>query len=93
MCFSISSTNSIPLVEYKAGENSLLVIECKSYLGNPGVRFHGFDGSNEKAAGRFKLFNKPRYERSYSIVSKNNWLKLDHAPLIPPSLCVSHAAA
>ena len=33
------------------------MVECKSYFDNPGVKFHGFDGSNEKAAGRFKLFN------------------------------------
>ncbi len=50
----------LDVVAYKAKENSLLVVECKSYLDNPGVRFHGFDGSNEKASGRFKLFNKPR---------------------------------
>lgn len=48
----------LDVVAYKAQQNSLLVVECKSYLDSPGVRMHGFDGSNEKAAGRFKLFNK-----------------------------------
>lgn len=48
----------LDVVAYKASENALLVVECKSYLDSPGVKFHGFDGSNEKAASRFKLFNK-----------------------------------
>jgi hypothetical protein len=50
----------LDVVAYKASSNALLVVECKSYLDNPGVKFHGFDGSNEKAAGRFKLFNKSK---------------------------------
>jgi hypothetical protein len=50
----------LDVVAYKAKENALLVVECKSYLDNPGVRFHGFDGSNEKAADRLKLFNRPK---------------------------------
>ena len=49
----------LDVVAYKASENALLVVECKSYLDNPGVKFHGFDGSNVKAASRFKLFNNP----------------------------------
>ncbi|MGF6428357.1 hypothetical protein [Bradyrhizobium elkanii] len=48
----------LDVVAYKAAQNSLLVVECKSYLDSPGVKMHGFDGTNEKAAGRFKLFNK-----------------------------------
>ncbi|MGY3449490.1 hypothetical protein [Bradyrhizobium sp. USDA 4353] len=50
----------LDVVAYKANENSLLAVECKSYLDNPGVRFYGFDGSNEKEANRFKLFNRPQ---------------------------------
>lgn len=38
----------IDVVAYKAQNNALLAVECKSYLDNPGVRFNGFDGSNEK---------------------------------------------
>src|SRR5258708_36327349 len=50
----------LDVVAYKASENHMLVVECKSYLDSPGVKLHGFDGSNEKAASRFKLFNKPK---------------------------------
>jgi hypothetical protein len=49
----------LDVVGYKASENALLVVECKSYLDSPGVKFHAFDGSNQKAAKRFKLFNQP----------------------------------
>jgi hypothetical protein len=48
----------LDVLAYKAQQNALLVVECKSYLDSPGVKSHGFDGTNEKAAGRFKLFNK-----------------------------------
>jgi hypothetical protein len=50
----------LDVVAYKATDNALLVVECKSYLDSPGVRFQGFDGSNEKASTRFKLFNRPK---------------------------------
>ncbi|SRR6266404_128553 len=50
----------LDVVAYKASENRLLAVECKSYLDSPGVRLRGFDVANEKDAGRFKLFNKPQ---------------------------------
>ena|SRR5215208_2318401 len=50
----------LDVVAYKPSQNQLLAVECKSYLDSPGVKLHGFDGSNEKAAARFKLFNKPK---------------------------------
>jgi hypothetical protein len=50
----------LDVVAYKACGNHLLVVECKSYLDSPGVSLRGFDASNEKAASRFKLFNKPK---------------------------------
>lgn len=48
----------LDVVAYRAKQNALLVVECKSYIDSPGVKIHGFDGTNEKVAGRFKLFNK-----------------------------------
>ncbi len=47
----------IDVIAYKANTNSLLVVECKSYLNSPGVRLSAFDGSSEIHATRFKLFN------------------------------------
>jgi hypothetical protein len=48
----------IDVVAYKGSTNSLLVVECKSYLNSPGVRFSSFDGSSEREADRYKLFNE-----------------------------------
>lgn len=48
----------LDLVAYKAKSNELLVVECKSYLDSPGVRFGGLDGSQPKEAKRYKLFNE-----------------------------------
>jgi hypothetical protein len=50
----------LDVVAYKASDNSLLAVECKSFLDSPGVKLHAFDGSNAKAAKKFKLFNKPQ---------------------------------
>jgi hypothetical protein len=49
----------IDIVAYKGGENILYVVECKNFM-KDGVRASAFDGSNNKHAVRFKLFNKPK---------------------------------
>jgi hypothetical protein len=50
----------LDVVAYRARDNLLKVVECKSYLDSPGVRFQGFDRSNETYASRFKLFNNTK---------------------------------
>ena len=50
----------LDVVAYKARDNHLKVVECKSYLDSPGVRLRGFDLSNEKDADKFKLFTRPK---------------------------------
>src|SRR5229473_544873 len=47
----------LDLVAYKARPNQILIVECKSYLDSHGVFFKSFDGSDQKSALRFKLFN------------------------------------
>jgi hypothetical protein len=47
----------IDVIAYKGFTNSLLAVECKSYLNSHGVRYSAFDGSSETHADRFKLFN------------------------------------
>ena len=49
----------LDIVAYRGRDNALKVVECKSYLDSPGVRLRGFDGTDEKDAARYKLFNKP----------------------------------
>ncbi len=46
----------IDLLAYKGITNSVLVVECKSYLDSRGVGKTAFDGSTLKFANRFKLF-------------------------------------
>jgi hypothetical protein len=47
----------LDIVGYKGSTNELFVVECKSYLNSRGVLLGGFDGSDRRAAERFKLFN------------------------------------
>jgi hypothetical protein len=47
----------LDIVAYRGGDNSLLVVECKSYLDSQGVKFSALDGTDAKLAERFKLFN------------------------------------
>ena len=47
----------IDVLAYDAPENTVYVIECKSYIDSSGVRLSAFDGSNQLHARRFKLFN------------------------------------
>lgn len=49
----------IDVVAYNGARNEILIVECKSYLDSLGVAFKGFDGSDAKAALRYKLFNEP----------------------------------
>lgn len=49
----------IDIVAYRARDNRLQVVECKSYLDSGGVALAAFNGSNSKAADRYKLFTEP----------------------------------
>lgn len=50
----------LDILAYKARENMLRVVECKSYLDSYGVRLSAFDGTDPKGAERYKMFNKPQ---------------------------------
>jgi len=71
----------LDVVAYKGADNSLLAVECKSYLDSPGVKLNAFDGSNEKAATRFKLFNSPKLR---DVVFNRLQLQLAGAGFCPP---------
>src|SRR5262245_2078742 len=47
----------LDIVAYSGRDNSLRVVECKSYIDSFGVGASGFDGSNANDQARFKLFN------------------------------------
>jgi hypothetical protein len=53
----------LDIVAYKARENVLQVVECKSYIDSVGVRACCFDGNNPEDAKRYKLFNESELRR------------------------------
>ena len=71
----------LDLVAYKGKGNELLVIECKSFLDSPGVRFSGFDGEHPDEAVRYKLFND---ELLYEVVKKRLVTQLTGAESCAP---------
>ena len=53
----------LDIVAYKGATNELQVVECKSYLDSYGVHASAFDGTDTKAAKRYKLFTEPVLRR------------------------------
>lgn len=53
----------LDIVAYSGRENSLRVIECKSYLDSRGVAIGGFVNPKPNTASRYKLFNEPELRR------------------------------
>lgn len=47
----------LDIVGYSGRDNTLRVVECKSYLDSRGVALKAFDGSDTKSAERYKLFS------------------------------------
>jgi hypothetical protein len=47
----------LDIVAYSGRDNTLRVVECKSYLDSRGVALRALDGSDAKLAERFKLFS------------------------------------
>lgn len=72
----------LDIVAYKGASNELLVVECKSYLDSKGVSISGFDGSDDNAAKRYKLFNDDVLRR---IVFNRLVLQLKEAGSCPPA--------
>lgn len=54
----------IDLIAYKASENFILAVECKSYLDSLGVRYIGLSGQHPTDSKRYKLFNDPVLRRA-----------------------------
>lgn len=66
------------MLAYRPTDNSLLVIECKSYLDSPGVDPRHFDPKH-KSSSRYKLFTD---ERLWPVVSRALLRKLVDAKLV-----------
>ena len=66
----------LDIVAYKADENCIYVVECKSYLDSRGVTAAAFDKSDPEAAKRYKLFTEPDLWKVVSQSLSNQLLKL-----------------
>jgi len=51
----------IDILGYRAVTNTVLWIECKSYLDSTGVHKRAFDGSNPDAASKYKVFTNETF--------------------------------
>ena len=47
----------LDIVGYSGRDNTLRIVECKSYLDSRGVALRALDGTDSKLAERFKLFS------------------------------------
>lgn len=65
----------LDIVALKLDKNELLLVEVKSFLNSPGVRFSGVTGKNKKDASRYKLFTQKKYREVVTNHIKEEYLK------------------
>jgi hypothetical protein len=53
----------LDILAYRASVNELLLVECKSYLDSPGVRYLAVAGAEHRRSNRYKLFNDATLRR------------------------------
>jgi hypothetical protein len=53
----------IDILAYKANDNTLIWIECKSFLDSAGVHIDSFTNGKNPGYERYKVFNYPEYRR------------------------------
>ena len=51
----------IDILAYRAMDNSLLWVECKSYMDSRGVKVEDLNGENKRNGERYKVFTWPEY--------------------------------
>lgn len=51
----------VDIVAYRPATNTVVWVECKSYLDSHGVQMAAFDGSNSKFAKRFRIFTNQTF--------------------------------
>ncbi|MCU1372362.1 MAG: hypothetical protein JWO77_3556 [Ilumatobacteraceae bacterium] len=72
----------IDIVGYRPATDTVVWVECKSYLDSDGVHISAFDGTNEKFAKRFRVFTNPTFR---SVVSERLLEQLLEDGLIRPT--------
>lgn len=80
----------LDVVAYRGKDNSIKVVECKSYLDSYGVDCAAFDGSNEAAQSRYKLFFERRLRKVVFERLKNQMISRGFCRTSPRiQLCVA----
>ena len=80
----------VDLVALSVKENELLLIEAKSFLDSPGVRFSGISGENAKDAKRYKLFTNTKLREVVRRQLRKEYLERD---LIKQDTKINYALA
>jgi hypothetical protein len=62
----------LDILAYRPATNTLLWVECKSFLDSGGVHIGAFNGENPDGAQRYKVFTNPRYRElvSWSLIQQ-----------------------
>ena len=63
----------IDIVAYRARDNHLLWVECKSYLDSTGVRITALTGEDEVNSPHYKVFTWPAYRELVTSVLIKKW--------------------
>jgi len=77
----------IDIVAYRANDNHLLWVECKSYLDSTGVKIQHLNGEDEGTGKRYKAFTKPAYRE---LVTGELLEQLEKETRIQPNPSVSY---
>lgn len=65
----------LDMVALNVKENKLLLIEVKSFLDSPGVRYSGVSGENQKEAKRYRLFTDSKYRNIVTRKLREDYLE------------------
>ncbi|MEM7600633.1 MAG: hypothetical protein AAF357_04365 [Verrucomicrobiota bacterium] len=81
----------LDIVAFNPRDRELLIVECKSFLDSTGVRLSHFDGTSDRDAQTFKLFNFEPYQSIVKerLVEQMVETGLLHDSTITPRLAVA----
>ena len=77
----------IDIVAYRASDNQLLWVECKSYLDSTGVKIKHLNGEDKKGAQRYKVFTWPAYRQ---LVTSELLKQLEKETRIRPNPTINY---
>lgn len=73
----------IDILAYRARDNRLLWVECKSYLDSTGVKAEAFGGEGAKNSERYRIFTQPEFRKEATIALLDQIVEEGRAPSKP----------